>query len=851
MADFEIPGYEVYERLGRGGMATVFRALHLNLDREVAIKVMDPGMSSDETFSERFIREARISARLTHPHILQIYDVNTYQGMNYIAMELLTGGELADFIHGSLQQKTIYDIVRQMAEALDYASGRGYVHRDIKPSNIMMRSENEYVLADFGIARAANSGTQMTQTGLMVGTPSYMSPEQAKGQDVDGRSDIYALAVLIYEMLTKKLPYESDSAVTTAVKHLTEDIPTLPEHLAAYQEFINKAMAKKADDRYQTGNELYQGFMQASADFDDDQVLTEGVEKPASASETLEEDKTSAAWNDATRANSATPSLGSRPYKLESTSPRERLASGIYHEERRGGGGAVRLLIAAVVAGALGYGGYYYWQQQQGAGATAQKGITAQLASAYTAMNENDIKSAAEAFSKVLKADGSNAAAVQGMREIEAFYDREINQALQEKDGAALDNLILDFSTYFSSSSKLASYQASFELMKEEQNLAKVQGERMDLLLNQAREEMLAGDLVSARQVYAQAQAINPNDERLASMETALQAAEADLAMEEERWAEFSPEQRREYNIALMEARTALEEGQLDVARESLASAAVIVPDMPSLVRQQESLASAEERQTQEAAERQAALEAQLTEANAALDKIELGPEEGHKAVAMFKQVLVDYPENAAALGGLSKVVDYYAGNANRAMAKNDFAAAGEYLQTAEAVIPGQDKILKLMDELPKREKAHNDAVAKAESERQRVAAETQRQRELEEEAARKEQEKIAKAQAEARKKIGEASRAVNRGELTEGHAVYDEVAVNHADLPETQELKERLLTAYVKEARKQLDLQEFDTATDLVSEGSTLAPGNPVFQELQDEIDSAKSSSRRRLGAY
>jgi hypothetical protein len=272
---------------------------------------------------------------------------------------------------------------------------------------------------------------------------------------------------------------------------------------------------------------------------------------------------------------------------------------------------------------------------------------------------------------------------------------------------------------------------------------------------------------------------------------------------------------------------------------------------MPSLVRQQESLASAEERQTQEAAERQAALEAQLTEANAALDKIELGPEEGHKAVAMFKQVLVDYPENAAALGGLSKVVDYYAGNANRAMAKNDFAAAGEYLQTAEAVIPGQDKILKLMDELPKREKAHNDAVAKAESERQRVAAETQRQRELEEEAARKEQEKIAKAQAEARKKIGEASRAVNRGELTEGHAVYDEVAVNHADLPETQELKERLLTAYVKEARKQLDLQEFDTATDLVSEGSTLAPGNPVFQELQDEIDSAKSSSRRRLGAY
>ena len=128
MADFEIPGYEIYERLGRGGMATVYRALHLNLDREVAIKVMDASMSADENFSERFIREARISARLTHPHILQIYDVNSFDGMNYIAMEYLPGGDMASRIRGPMTQALIYTLMEQMTDALDYAASHGYVH---------------------------------------------------------------------------------------------------------------------------------------------------------------------------------------------------------------------------------------------------------------------------------------------------------------------------------------------------------------------------------------------------------------------------------------------------------------------------------------------------------------------------------------------------------------------------------------------------------------------------------------------------------------------------------------------------------------------------------------------------
>ncbi|RLQ22398.1 serine/threonine protein kinase [Seongchinamella sediminis] len=503
MAELELPGYELYERLGRGGMATVYRALHLNLDREVAIKVMDPGMNADESFSERFIREARISARLTHPHILQIYDVNTFDGYNYIAMELLGAGELSDFINLAMPQKQIYTIVRQVAEALDYAAGRGYVHRDIKPSNIMLRDADHFVLADFGIARAANSGTQMTQTGLMVGTPSYMSPEQAKGQEVDGRSDLYALAVLVYEMLTKTLPYESDSAVTTAVKHLTEDIPTLPEHLAAYQEFINKGLAKSPDDRFQTGAELYQAFMAASAGFDDDEVLTAGVEKPASAftgTGADAPDRTSLAGDESTRlshASSPSVSTSSRPYKLEGSTQRERLVSGTYARSdraaARSGGFAFRILaVLAVLAGA-GYGGYSWWQGQQNLAAEQAQRVElektrlaeelAQERARITALLEK-----ADAAAVAIAADPANAALAVG-----------IYQSVKAQDP---DN----------------------------QRAAEGLAEVAAFFAGVARDAAGRGDFGGARQALATAATLLPGTEELARLEEQLPALE-------ERWA--------------------------------------------------------------------------------------------------------------------------------------------------------------------------------------------------------------------------------------------------------------------------------------------------------------------------
>ncbi len=280
MTDIAIPGYEIHEPLGVGGMATVYRARHINLDRDVAIKVMDPSLNNDPTFNERFKREARISAQLTHPHIVQVYDVDSLDGVNYLAMEYIGNGDLHDVIHEPLQMEKVYDVMLQITHALDYANSKGYVHRDIKPSNILIRDNGTYVLADFGIARATESNTQMTMTGSVIGTPSYMSPEQAQGLPLDGRSDLYSLAIVCYEMITKDLPYTSESSISTALKHLLDPIPELPPQLAQFQPFFNKALAKNRDERFQTGAEMAAALEQLVHDPMEQTVIAKPGETP-------------------------------------------------------------------------------------------------------------------------------------------------------------------------------------------------------------------------------------------------------------------------------------------------------------------------------------------------------------------------------------------------------------------------------------------------------------------------------------------------------------------------------------------------------------------------------------------
>ncbi|MDO6424503.1 serine/threonine protein kinase [Saccharophagus degradans] len=251
-----LPGYKILRTLGKGGMATVYLAEQEIFEREVALKVMSKSLAEDPSFGQRFMREAKIVSQLVHPNIVTVHDVGVHEGYYYLSMQVIDGLDLKQSRRSlSLRQKIT--AIRDIAKALDYAGSKGYVHRDIKPENILFHtSDGRAVLTDFGIARAAESDLTMTQTGTAIGTPHYMSPEQAKGLAVDHRADLYSLGVVFYLLLANRLPFDAESAVAIGIKHITQAIPLLPAEYNQLQPLIDKLMAKKVEDRFQSAKEL-------------------------------------------------------------------------------------------------------------------------------------------------------------------------------------------------------------------------------------------------------------------------------------------------------------------------------------------------------------------------------------------------------------------------------------------------------------------------------------------------------------------------------------------------------------------------------------------------------------------
>lgn len=256
MSAIEIPGYKIIKTLGVGGQATVYLAIQQGFDRKVALKVMSPALAADPTFGERFIREAKIVAKLAHPRIVTVYDVGESGSFYYLAMEYMRGGDLKAQIAKGVKTKEALIIIAKLAQALGFAHKKGYVHRDVKSENILFNEDGQPVLTDFGIAKASNSSTQMTQTGKLIGTPEYMSPEQCRGKKLDGRSDIYSLGIILFEMITRKVPYSGSDSVSVCILHVTKEIPQLPARLNHFQWIIDKMLSKNPKDRFQTGKEL-------------------------------------------------------------------------------------------------------------------------------------------------------------------------------------------------------------------------------------------------------------------------------------------------------------------------------------------------------------------------------------------------------------------------------------------------------------------------------------------------------------------------------------------------------------------------------------------------------------------
>lgn len=264
--------YRIVEQIGLGGMATIFKAYQPSIDRYVAVKILPRHLARDPNFVKRFEQEAKSIAALEHPHILPVHDFGTDQGYNYMVMRYVEGGTLTDLMGRNLSYERVAEIVGNIAKALDYAHRQGVVHRDIKPSNVLIDKHGAELLTDFGIAKVLedSESTKLTSAGSILGTPAYMAPEQAEGKSVDGRTDLYSLGVVLYELLTGQPPYQAETPLAIVLKHLHDPLPPprtikpgIPE---AMERIVLKAMAKNPAERYQTAAEMAQALKQALAE---------------------------------------------------------------------------------------------------------------------------------------------------------------------------------------------------------------------------------------------------------------------------------------------------------------------------------------------------------------------------------------------------------------------------------------------------------------------------------------------------------------------------------------------------------------------------------------------------------
>lgn len=278
--------YRIVELLGEGGMGSVYRARQDSIKRDVAVKIIEPRLAKKGDFQTHFKREAQVVASLSHPHILKVFDFGMVHGfylrlidgetdpltdMAYLAMEILNGGSLYEMLYKqTLPLSRVVQIVDQLAGALDYAHGRGIIHRDLKPQNVLLDDVGNIFLTDFGIAKILSDTATLTQTGIAIGTPSYMAPEQWMGKtDESGRSDLYSLGVMLFEMLADRLPFRADTPYLMMYKHCNDEAPLLSQFRKdlppSVDAILAKALAKDPQARFKTAGELSEAFRAAVA----------------------------------------------------------------------------------------------------------------------------------------------------------------------------------------------------------------------------------------------------------------------------------------------------------------------------------------------------------------------------------------------------------------------------------------------------------------------------------------------------------------------------------------------------------------------------------------------------------
>lgn len=833
----DIPGYKILKQLGRGGMATVYLALQESVDREVALKIMSPALMVDPNFGERFLREARIAAKLHHRHVVGVHDVGKHGDIHYIAMEFVAGGSAHRENGQSSDPTFVLRVVREIATALAYAHSKGFVHRDVKPDNILMREDGSSALTDFGIARANDSATRMTRTGAVIGTPHYMSPEQARGRPLDGRADLYSLGCVLYEMLMGRVPYQADDPLAVGIMHITEPVPKLSPHLQPIQPLLDRMMAKTPEDRFQTGTDVADAIREIELDIAEGQFphlatpdeayrrrvfaeasRTQRLPTPPPDSESvhgrvepsfgnLRDMPTINEGAAQTRVTPSVPLTAKRPVTPH-VAPTRRLWP----------------YVAVIVLAALLAGGYVF--RAQIAGLLPESDVAALLKRADAAVVANQLiegdGNARDLYQAVLQIDPDNIQARDGMKRIGAVL---IQRADEARAGGNLDiarGFANDAEELLQGGPAIAELKARLQ----EAEAAKA---RLDELIPKAEAAFAAGDYVgtpdSAYELYQQ----------VMSVDAANAIAPRGIA--------------KILDVLGARADTELKAGELAAAALTIQSITMISPNFAQL-------ADLKARLSEGQGDALDALSQDLERAARLFADGALAPPSEPNALALYQSVLVRDPLSRPAKQGLTRIGNALLAQARAKIAEKDLEAADRLVRRAESLGPAAAELrttkLELREARERRDIANNPRPV-GPGEQQRLAELLSRARDYARNGdlfgepganaidAYNNALRIDPNNAEARAGLAALparakelfEQAMTGARLNAAYEYFDalhELAAKDADVGP---MRDRLVRAFVDQAKRQHAAGEIDKAKRSAAKARELAPNSPVTAEL------------------
>ena len=661
----EIPGYHILRQLGRGGMATVYLATQESVQRDVALKVMSPTLLADPDFGERFLREARIAAKLHHRNVVGVHDVGRVGDYHYIAMEYLGGGTVLSDDGKARPVTFALRVVREIATALNYAHAKGFVHRDVKPDNILLREDGTAALTDFGIARA-NDSTHMTRTGTVIGTPHYMSPEQARGRPIDGRADLYSLGIVLYELLLGRVPFHADDSLAVGIMHITQPVPILPESLAPLQPLLDRLLAKQPDDRFQNGEavadaieqieiRLARGELPNLASTDEAyrrEIL--GADTPTRAMAPVATPPPSSAQR-----YRAEPSLG-RMDEAAASAPRRPMQ----RASARSGStaGRSRRWFAVVLTMLVIGGAFAAWRYQDRLRALLPKTeLNDLVARGQKALADGKLvgtqgDSARELFQAARALDADNDLVRAGLNKVGLRLIEQARVAMTRNDFTTARGDL-------AAAAEILGGGPDVEELKAAMHAAENRNTASEELLRRADAALVAGTLTGDKGASAFYQRVLDAD---ATNALALNGL------------------KKVGELVAQQARDAIAAGNMDLANQRIADLTQLSPNHPAIPELHAAIAQSHENASQ-------VQEQQLTRAEAQQHAGKIGGDDG--ALTLFQAVLKRDPNNVRARAGLRKVAQTLIAQANAALDDSNPAQADKLLQQAESAAPDASEL--------------------------------------------------------------------------------------------------------------------------------------------------------------